>query len=97
MPQLVESVDAGIVAIAPGDLVRVVSDRGEVDRLQGKKLAWLQNTERVRRLASFFLAAGAGALVAQVHPGVFTAMAVAPLDDEPVLALPAQRDGPQSC
>ena len=49
-----------------------------------------ENAERIGRLVALLAAAGAGAVVAQVLPGVDAAVAVAPLDDEAVGTVFAQ-------
>src|SRR5262249_36279613 len=63
-------------------------DRGE--RRPGQQLLRRQDAERVGRLLPLLAAAGAGAVLAQVLPGVDAAVVVAPFDDEAVLGFLAQ-------
>src|SRR5262245_31854156 len=95
LPQQLQRVNAGVVAVAPGDLVGVLADRRQADGAQRRQLAGLEDAERVRRLLALLAAGGAGAAVAQVRPGVAAAVAVVPLDDEVVVAFLAQSQRPQ--
>src|SRR5947209_9979088 len=72
-----DGVDAGVVAVVPGDLVGVVADRGHRGRLRragAGNFLRAEDVERVRRLLALLSAGGAGALPAQLDP----AEAVAP-------------------
>src|SRR6476646_9880461 len=62
--QVLQGVDAGVVAVAPDDLVGVVADGPDADGLERHQLARLENAKRVRWLESFLPAAGAGTLLA---------------------------------
>src|SRR5262245_34017511 len=78
LPQILEREDARIVSVAPGDLVGVVADRVDAERLERGQLGGLQDTERIGRLGVFVAASGARTPVPQVRPGVHAAVAVAP-------------------
>src|SRR5438105_518755 len=78
LAQVLQRVDAGVVAVAPDDLVGVAADRGHRHRLQRHQLLRFQDAEGVRRFLPLLAAAGAGAVVAQVLPGVDAAVAVVP-------------------
>src|SRR5205085_8537179 len=80
--QVFQGEDAGIVAIAPGDLVGVAADRRHGDGSQRLQLFRLEDSEGVGRLLALFATAGAGTVTTQVFPGVDATVAVAPLDDE---------------
>src|SRR6266542_2353440 len=90
--QVFQGEDAGIVAIAPGDLVGVAADRRHGDGSQGLQFFRLEDSEGVGRLLALFATAGAGTVATQGFPGVDAAVAVAPLNDELVGALPPQGD-----
>src|SRR5262249_17931138 len=89
--EVFEREQAGVVAIAPGDLVGVAADRRHRDRRQRYEFVRLEDAERVGRLNALLAAAGAGAVVAQVPPGVDAAVPVGPDDHQPVGAVPAHR------
>src|SRR4051812_20429108 len=68
LAQVLEGVDAGVVPVAPDDLVGVPADARHTDRRERDDLAGLEDAERVGRLLALVAAAGAGAGVAQVLP-----------------------------
>jgi hypothetical protein len=92
LAEVLQGVEAGIVAVAPGDLIGVIADRRESYGCQRHKLLGLENAERVRRFQAVLAAAGAGALIAKVLPGVDAMMAVLPVDDQTIGALFSERD-----
>jgi hypothetical protein len=94
-PQVFQGKNAGIVAVAPGDLVGIVTHRGDLHGAKRYEFAGLEDAERVGRLFAFFLATGARAMIAQVLPVVDAAMAVIPLDNQAVFAVLAQAQRPQ--
>src|SRR6266581_2249598 len=79
LPVMFQGVDAGIVAVAPGDLIGVVANRRQGRRPQRRQFGGLDHAERVGRLQTLLAAAGARAVVAQLLPAVNGAMAVVPL------------------
>src|SRR5262245_7271660 len=68
--EILEREDARVVAVAPDDLVAVDADRLEAQRLERRQLARFEDVKRVGRRAPLLATTGAGALAAQVLPGV---------------------------
>ncbi len=98
-PQVFQGEDAGVVAVAPDDLVRVPADARHRDGRERSELAGLQDAKGVGRLFAFVTAAGARAVGAQVRPGVDAPVAVVPVDDETagsVLDMTVLRGSPRS-
>ena len=93
LPQMFEREQAGVVAVAPGDFVGVLTDRRDADRLQWGQLGGLEDAKRIRRLLALIAAAGARTVRAQLLPGMDAVMAVAPVDQQAVVAFLAQREG----
>src|SRR5207248_3133180 len=86
------------MAIVPGDLVRVVADRRHRrwrQRRPRSEVLGAEDPEGVRRLLVFFPAAGAGAVVTQMLPGIDAAVAIVPLDDQALGTFFAQSRGHQ--
>ena len=94
--QMFQGIKPRIVAIAPNDLVRIIADGADRHRLERLDLARLQDAKRIGGLQLRFLATRAGALLAQMCPKIFAAMAVAPFDDETILAIFLESDGTQN-
>lgn len=86
-----QGVNAGIVAIAPDDLVGISTDRRHTYRSERRQFVGLQNAERIGRLFALFAAAGARAVGAQVLPSVDAAVSIAPFDNQAVGTVFAQR------
>src|SRR5262249_29913362 len=82
LPEMFQGENSCVVAVAPGDFIGVVTDRRHRHHGQRHQLIRFEDAKRVGRLQSFFAAAGARAVVAQVLPGVTAAVAVLPLDHE---------------
>src|SRR6476661_2498701 len=82
LAEVFERVDAGVVAVVPGNFVGVVSDRrhGDRPRRAGLQFARRQDAERIGRLLPLLAAGGAGAVGAEGVPGDGAAATVAPLD-----------------
>ena len=94
-PQVFEGEDAGIVAVAPDDLVGVMADRCDRYGLERRDFRRLQYAERIGGLLAFPAATGTGAMAAQMRPRKNAAMAVVPFDDEAVVAVLRESNGPQ--
>src|SRR5262249_4264040 len=94
LPEVLQGEDAGVVAVTPGDLIRVVPDRRDRDGPERFQLGGLDEAERVGGLDALLAAAGAGGVVAEVLPGIAAAVAVVPLDEQAVVALLAQGQRP---
>src|SRR5262245_213567 len=82
--QMFQGVNAGIVSVAPNNLVGVTANRRHANRNERHQLVGLQNAEGIGWLFALFAAAGAGTIGAQVLPGVDAAVAITPLNDETV-------------
>src|SRR5947209_5178286 len=93
--QAFEGVNAGVVAVVPDDLVRVVADRAHRHRPRrpGLQLLFRQNAKWVRRLGTVLAAGRARAVGSQFVPGDDALGPVIPLDVEAVLALAANHGG----
>src|SRR5437868_14851055 len=87
IPEVLQGEDARVVAVTPGDLIGIVPDWRDRDGAERFQFGGLDEAERVGGLDALLAAAGAGAVVAQVFPGVDAAVAVAPLDEQAVVAL----------
>src|SRR5438105_8997625 len=72
-----------------------MADRRDADRLERRQLGGLEDAKRVGRFLALVTAAGAGALGAQVLPGVDGMVAVAPVDEQAVVAVFAEGNGPR--
>src|SRR5262245_19804007 len=90
LAEVFQGVQAGVVAVAPGDLVGVIADRGHAQRLERRQLTRLEDAERVGRLVALLATAGTGTVLAQLLPGIFARLAVAPDDDQKFVAFLAQ-------
>src|SRR5437660_6134533 len=87
---MLDGEDARVVAVAPGDLVGVVTDWCHGHRRQRDQLIGFQDAEGIGRLEALFAAAGTRAIIAQMLPAIEAAMAVPPLDHQAVAPLFAQ-------
>src|SRR5208337_4345140 len=96
LPKVFQGEDAGVVAVVPGDLVSVVAHGRHRHGGKGRQFVGLEDAERIGRLLALFTAAGAGAVAAQVLPGVNAAMTVVPFDHQLVVAFLAQCQRQQS-
>src|SRR5688500_14583646 len=65
LAQVFEREDAGVVPVAPGDLIGVMADRREGRRPQRRQLGRFEDAEGIHGLDALLAAAGAGAVVAQ--------------------------------
>src|SRR5262245_27401139 len=81
-----DRVDAGVVAVVPDNLVRVVPPGDHLRRLRGAGLNFLvaDQPERVGRLLPLLVARGARARLAQRSPGDERPRPVVPVDGQAV-------------
>ncbi len=85
-----QGVNAGIVAVAPDDLVSVPTDRRHTHGSEWTQLGGLQNAKRIGRLLPLLAATRTGAVGAQVLPSVDAPVPIAPLDNQAIRAIFAQ-------
>src|SRR2546423_990967 len=80
-PQMFQREDAGIVAVAPDDLVGIAAHARHGDGRERNEFAWFEEAKGVGRLLALVAAAGARTVGSQVLPVVHAMMTVVPLDD----------------
>src|SRR4051794_41435413 len=93
--QVLQGVNAGVVPVAPDDLVGVAAHARHADGGQGGQFVGLEDAEGVRRLLALLAAAGTRAVGAQVLPGVHAVVPVAPVDEETVAPFLSERNRQQ--
>src|SRR5260370_1000026 len=98
LAKILQSKQSGIVSVVPDNLIGVIADRSDLHRRQARlwgQLARGENSKGIGRLTEFSLAAGAGAVVSKMLPGVNAPVPVAPINGQLILTLLAQCQRPR--